>query len=82
MTPNRAEVEGLVVRIQGEFLNTPARRLTLGEIVGRAGESAGNCDAILRALVEAGVLSVSAGGYERFFPRPSARTSGPHLFAA
>ena len=29
MTPNRAEVEGLVVRIQGEFLNTPARRLTL-----------------------------------------------------
>ena len=37
MTPTRAEVEGLVVRIQGEFLNTPALRLTLGQVARRVG---------------------------------------------
>jgi len=82
MTPTRAEVEGLVVRIQGEFLNTPALRLTLGQVARRVGVSASTCEAVLQALVEAGVLSTSAESYERLVPRPSARTRGPHSRAA
>ncbi len=82
MTPTRAEVEGLVVRIQGEFLNTPALRLTLGQVARRVGVSASTCEAILQALVEAGVLSISAESYERLVPRPSVRTRGPHSRAA
>ena len=82
MTPTRAEVEGLVVRIQGEFLNTPALRLTLGQVARRVGVSASTCEAVLQALVEAGVLSISAESYQRLFPHPSARTRGPHSRAA
>jgi Fic family protein len=82
MTPTRAEIEGLVLRIQGEFLNTPALRLTLGQVARRVGVSTSTCEAVLQALVEAGVLSISAEGYERFVPHRSARTRGPRSRAA
>jgi hypothetical protein len=83
MTPNRAEIEQLVVRIQGEFLNAPALRLTLGQLARRVSVSASACEAVLHALVEAGVLTVTgAGSYERFFPHSAARTRRAHSFAA
>jgi hypothetical protein len=72
MAPTRAQVEGLVVQIQGEFLNTPALRLTLGQVARRVGISADMCEAVLHALVDARVLAVTpSGAYERFFPRPA-----------
>ena len=83
MTPTRSEIEGLVLRIQSEFLNTPALRLSLGQVARRVGISASTCEAVLHALVEARVLTVTpAGAFERFFPRPVARTRGSHSRAA
>jgi hypothetical protein len=70
MTPTRANVEALVVRIQDEFLASPAQQLTLGQVANRVENDAAACEAVLHALVDARVLAVTpAGAYQRFFPR-------------
>jgi hypothetical protein len=75
MAPTRSEIEALVVRIQEEFLQARAVRLTLEQIVKRLNASAGLCKAVLRVLVDARVLAETPGGvYERFFPH-AGRTS-------
>jgi hypothetical protein len=75
MTLTQANVEGLVVKIQDEFLNAPALRLTLGQVADRVEVGASTCEAVLHALVDSRVLAItSAGAYERFFPRPADRT--------
>jgi hypothetical protein len=69
MTPTRANVEALVVRIQDEFLGAPALKLTLGQVANRVETDAPACEAVLHALVDARVLALTpAGSYERFFP--------------
>jgi hypothetical protein len=83
MTLTQANVEGLVVRIQGEFLNTPALRLTLGQVAQRVAIGASTCEAVLDTLVDSRVLTLtSAGAYERFFPRPADRTRSAQSRAA
>jgi len=75
MTPNRSQIEALVMQIQEEFLRRPAVRLTLNEIARRMDASLVLCKAVLRVLVDARVLAETPGGvYERFFPL-AARTS-------
>lgn len=72
MAPTRSEIEALVVRIQEEFLQAPAVRLTLNQIARRLNASAGLCKAVLRVLVDARVLAETPGGvYQRFFPQVS-----------
>ena len=74
MIPTRSEIESLVVRIQNDFLDTPALQLSVGQVARRAGIGASTCEAVLQALVDARVLAVTPGGaYERFFPRPADR---------
>jgi len=69
MTPTRSEVEGLVVRIQSAFLDTPAVRMTPGQAAKRFGVGVGACEAVLDTLREARVVAVMpSGAYERFFP--------------
>jgi len=76
MTPNRSQIEALVMQIQEEFLRRPAVRLTLTDIARRMDASLVLCKAVLRVLVDARVLAETPGGvYERFFPLASARTS-------
>ena len=71
MTPNRSEIEALVMHIQEEFMRTPAVRMTLNQIARRLNASAGLCKAVLSVLVDSRVLAQTAGGvYERFYPRP------------
>jgi hypothetical protein len=83
MTLTRAHVEELVVKIQGEFLNAPALRLTLGQVAQRVGAAASACEAVLHALVDSRVLAVTpAGTYERFFPRPADRARATQFRAA
>lgn len=75
MAPTRSEIETLVVRIQQEFLQASAVRLTLNEIARRLNASLSLCKAVVRVLVDARVLAETPGGvYERFFPH-SPRTS-------
>ena len=70
MSPTRAHVERLVVRIQDEFLATPAPQLTLRQVAQRVNAQDDVCDAVLHTLVDARVLAVTAAGaYARFFPR-------------
>ena len=70
MAPNRSEIETLVVRIQQEFLQASAVRLTLNQIARRLNASLGLCKAVVRVLVDARVLAETPGGvYERFFPQ-------------
>ena len=76
MTPNRSEIEALVMQIQEEFLRTPAVRLTLAQIARRLNASANLCKAVLRVLVDARVLAETPGGaYARFFPHAASRAS-------
>jgi hypothetical protein len=83
MTPTQANVEGLVVKIQGAFLDTPALRLTLGQVAQRVEVGAISCEAVLQALVESRVLAVTpTGAYERFFPRPADRPRNSQSRAA
>ena len=76
MTPTRHEIEGLVMRIQDEFLRSSAVRMTLEQIARRLDASVGLCKAILRVLVDARVLAETPGGvYERFFPQGAAASA-------
>jgi hypothetical protein len=75
MTPTRSEIEALVMKIQEEFLRTPAVRLTLNQIARRLNASAALCKAVVQVLVDARVLAETPGGvYARFYP-PAARAS-------
>jgi len=70
MTMNARQVETLVVRIQGQFLDTPSLHLTLAQAARRFGIDDVSCAAVLGVLVDAAVLARSARGeYVRFFPR-------------
>ena len=76
MTPNRYEIEALVMRIQDEFLRTSAVRMTLNQIARRLDASMSLCKAVLRVLVDAHVLAETPGGvYQRFFPQGASRAS-------
>lgn len=70
MTPTRRQLEGLVMQIQGEFLETPALRLTVPEAAQRFGVDRTVCDAVMGLLADARVLARSTEGvFRRFFPR-------------
>ena len=77
MAPTRSEIEALVVRIQEEFLHSPAVRLTLNQLALRVDASLVLCKAILRVLVDAKVIAETPGGaYQRFFPHPARASRG------
>ena len=70
MTFDADQIVGLVMRVQGDFLATPALRLTVGDAERRFGADSRTCEAILGTLVSSGVLArTDDGGYVRFFPR-------------
>ena len=70
MTSSANPVEALVMRMQGEFLDTPHLRLTMPQAERRFGVDRVTCEAVLGVLVEAKVLARSVdGSYHRFFPR-------------
>ena len=83
MTSNCRRIQALVMRIQNDFLDNPALRLTLPRAQARFGVDALTGDAVLGALVDSGVLARTPdGAYVRFLPRaayPTApvRTSEP-----
>ena len=74
MTLTRAQIEALVVRVQNDFLTTPALKLPLPEVSQRVGLDIESCKAILDALVDARVLAMTLeGAYVRLVPsRPFA----------
>ena len=70
MTFDSNQVVALVMRVQDDFLETPALRLTLADAERRFGADRRTCEAVLGTLVNAGVLArTDDGGYARFFPR-------------
>ena len=70
MNANPRRVERLVMRIQRDFLNTPALRVTLPQAEHRFRLDRHSCHEILGALVDARVLTRTAdGAYIRRFPR-------------
>jgi len=70
MALTRAQIEALVMRVQNDFLATPALKLLLGNASQRFGLDIESCRAILDALVEARVLTMTAeGAYARLVPR-------------
>lgn len=71
MTSNaRQALEALVTRMQDDFLNSTTLKLTLTEAVERFRVDRVTCEAVLRVLVDARVLTCTREGtYTRFFPR-------------
>ena len=70
MTWNSNSIEAPVLRMQNDFLETPALHLTLPQAVRRFGVDKTTYEAVLDALVDAKVLTKGPGGvYTRFFPR-------------
>jgi hypothetical protein len=68
MTRNR--LEELVMLMQGAFLDNSALHLTVHDAQRRFAVDDTTCQAVLGALVGAGVLTTTADGrYARFFPR-------------
>jgi len=83
MTPTRSEIEALVMKIQEEFLRSPAVRLTLAQIARRLNASASLCKAVVRVLVDARVLAETPGGvYAQFFPHTAAMPRASRASAA
>jgi hypothetical protein len=69
MTATAQRVERLVMRIQRDFLNTPALRMTLSQAERRFRIDRQTSQAILDLLLEARVLTrTKDGAYTRFFP--------------
>ena len=69
MTPNSGWIQATVLRVQNEFLDHPALSLTTAQAAGRFALDPRVCDAVLGALLEAGVLArTPEGTYVRFFP--------------
>jgi hypothetical protein len=74
MTANCGRIGALVVRMQGDFLETPGLTLTRRGAQHRFGVDETTCEALLGALVDAGVLVRRPdGAYARRFPRPALR---------
>lgn len=71
MVPNsRQAVEALVMRMQGDFLESPTLKLTAHDAEQRFRVDRATCEAILGTLVEAHVLArTREDTYARFFPR-------------
>jgi hypothetical protein len=62
-------IEDLVMRIEGEFLETPGLKLTVPEAERRFGTDRIACEAVLDALVDAAVLFKTRDRvYGRLFP--------------
>ena len=77
MASNCGRIQALVMRIQNDFLDNPALRLTVSRAQVRFGVDALTGEAVLGALVDAGVLARTPdGAYVRLFPR-SAHVSAP-----
>ena len=69
MTTKR-QIEDLVMRIEGEFLETPGLMLTVAEAQRRFGIDEITCEAVLDALVDSEVLFRTRDRvYGRLFPR-------------
>lgn len=85
MTPNCGRIQALVMRIQNDFLDNPALKLTLPRAQARFDVDADTGEAVLRALLDAGVLARTLdGAYVRFLPQSAhatapGRTSEPPL---
>jgi DNA-binding transcriptional regulator PaaX len=83
MTASYGRIGALIMRIQGDYLEEPGLTLTFGDAQRRFGADEITCEAVLAALVEAGVLTKTReGAYARFFPRlvprvRAGRESGP-----
>ena len=70
---SRRRIEDLVMRIEGEFLDTPDLRLTIPEAERRFGSDEVTCEAVLEALVDATVLFKTRDRvYGRLFPHIAA----------
>jgi len=70
MTTDCGNIQNLVVRMQGDFLEAPRLALRLDEASRRFGVDKIACEAVLTALVDANVLTKDRrGAYVRFFPR-------------
>jgi hypothetical protein len=76
VTSNYGGIQTLVMRIQNDFLDNPARRLTLQRAQARFGADAVTSEAVLGALVDAGVLARTPDGAYVSFQR-SAHASAP-----
>lgn len=62
-------IEDLVMRIEGEFLDTPGLMLTVADAQRRFGLDEITCEAVLDALVDSVVLFKTRDRvYGRFFP--------------
>jgi len=92
MTASCGRIGALVMRMQGRYLETPGLTLTLRDAQRRFGVDETTCEAVLAALVDAGVLTrMPDGAYARLFPRlvlpararsePGPRHSGTRRFA-
>ena len=70
MTTDCGEIQKLVVRMQGEFLERQGLALRLDNATRRFGVDKIACEAVLTALVDANVLTKDRrGAYVRLFPR-------------
>jgi hypothetical protein len=66
-------IEDLVMRVEGEFLETPGLRLTIPEAQRRFAIDEITCEALLDALVDASVLFRTRDRvYGRLFPHHAA----------
>lgn len=70
MTPTRRKIESLVMRIQSAFLHDPTFTLTLPAAPRQFGVDGVTCAAVLKALVDAGVLTIQDGTYRTYVPAP------------
>src|SRR5262245_49857700 len=79
MRLTRDEAEALVMRIQGEFLETPDLRLTIPQAGRHFGLDGLVCGPVLRVLADARVLTVTPeGAFTRLYPpQPSRRPPCP-----
>ena len=68
MTWNSNSIEAPVLRMQNDFLETPALHLTLPQAVRRFGVDKTTCEAVLDALVDAKVLTKGPGGVREVLP--------------
>jgi hypothetical protein len=65
----RRQIEDLVMRIEGDFLETPGLMLTVAEAQRRFGIDEITCEAVLDALVDSAVLFKTRDRvFGRFFP--------------
>jgi len=69
----KRQIEDLVMRIEGEFLETPGLMLTVVEAQRRFGMDEITCEAVLDALVDSGVLFKTRDRvYGRLYPHVNA----------